>query len=429
MTSVTSEVRTLNGTQKSVVGILQVWILVLCSFIPFVIIVGNIAPKIGSFKLHWFFNGGIALLVLISLGLLIKKWKIHAFVIGCFLFLNAACSVKYDVGEAINTLVGPFLFYYFLILVEHKLIIRKGLWKLLYIYLAMSFVPLSIAVLQFIGLAPLTIWAFDYVNVTRIDGQAVARVNGFLYHPSELANINYLLFSMLTVWTNAKFLILPLFVLFFLLQMLILIKSTIAGTFLLLTYFVYCHVKLQMSAQRMIFFMCCFGGLMIFALYYQEIAALLSDKILSHRKNIIFEPSFLTNRGRMWSIYAYSISEMFGLENYLFGSGFGSNKELFIHGMQKVKIWPNPDYIPHPHNQFLSIFINGGLALMLIYSYLFIKLYAILKKLMDIRYSMFPIVMIFLFTSGLTVLVLDRFSSWVSMVFMLVIFYLRQYKE
>lgn len=383
-------------------------------------------PTLGPYKVHWFVNGFIALLVGISLGLMIRKWLWYATAFIVFLFFNYLFSIGYDWKETINTLVGPLLFYYVTMLIDNNLLITKGIMKTVYIYIVLALVPLGIAVLQYIGLAPLTILAFDYINMTKIDGEFVPRVNGFLYHPSELANIGYLLFAMLTVLTKNKFFVHPYFVIFFILQLMILIKSSIAGLMLLFFYFLYCQLGFSKKLQNALIVvgLVCFAGLVI--LLFREMGALISEKILSPRRNMIFEPGILTNRGRMWSIYAYAIRDLYEIKHCLFGSGFGSNQTLFLHGDKTLGIWPQDDYIPHPHNQFLSIFINGGLALMGVYGFILSKSYFSLRRFTKTAYSLTPILIIFLLSSGMTVLVLDRFSIWVMLSFLLIIFYVQQ---
>lgn len=358
--------------------------------------------------------------------MMIKKWYRFASLFIIFLIGNYIFSIGYDWKETINTLVGPFLFYYVTMLIDHDLLITKGIMKTVYTYIVLAFVPLGIAVLQYIGLAPLTILAFDYINMTKIDGEFVPRVNGFLYHPSELANIGYLLFSMLTVLTKNKFLVHPYFVVFFILQLMILIKSSIAGLMLLFLYFLYCQLGFSKKLQNVLIAIgvICFLGLMV--LLFREMSAIISEKILSPRRNMLFEPGILTNRGRMWSIYFYSIGDLYKGQHLLFGSGFGSNQDLFIHGDKTLSIWPQDDYIPHPHNQFLSIFINGGMYLMAIYGAILAKSYFSLRRFAKSAYSLSPILIIFLLSSGMTVLVLDRFSIWVMLSFLLIIFYVQQ---
>ena len=49
-----------------------------------------------------------------------------------------------------------------------------------------------------------------------------------------------------------------------------------------------------------------------------------------------------------------------------------------------------------------------------------------MKRFVKSTYSMTPILVIFLLSSGMTVLVLDRFSMWVMLSFLLIIFYVQQ---
>lgn len=400
------------------------WILLLGAVTPFLLILGNIAPPLGGFKLHWFSNGFITLLVVVSLFFLLNKWKFRASFLGVFLVFNVLFGVHTNFGELLNTLSGPLILVYFIIIVERGLLITKGLRVVLYVFLLTSMLPITIAILQFVGLLPFNIWAFNAVNITRPFGEPIQRVNGYLYHASELANIAFFIFTILVVMFRRIY-IAPFFVFFFLFQGILLIKSSIGGFLILTMYLVASPIAFKWEVKRVVGIL----GLLIVALLYilagDEIMYMLQSKFGTDKKQFYLPPDIFTGRGRIWSIYIYGILKYFNPLNYLFGGGFGCGKYMFDLILPDTKIAWVAEFTPHPHNEFLHLFVNGGVIFMGLYVYIYHWAARVIKKFNTTPYGLIPVTLIVFITAGMTVPISDRFVFWLSFSFLLIAFKLK----
>ncbi len=411
---------------SSIVTMLQVWILVLCGITPFLLVFGNIAPPLGGFKIHWFTNGFTTLLICISLFFLLKKWLYKAAFLGVFLVANVIFSINTSITELLNTLSGPLIFVYFIILVEKDLLIIKGAREILYIFVLTSMVPIMIAILQFIGILPFNIWAFNAINITRPFGEPIQRVNGYLYHASELANIAFFIFTILVIMLRRIY-IAPLFLFFFAFQIILLIKSSIGGFLILTTYLLVCPIKFDWQVRNLSKIAAVLGAALVILLFGDHLMHFAVDKFLpdSTRNQFYLSPDIFTGRGRIWSIYFYGIAKYFSPMNFIFGGGFGASKHMFDLILPETGILWVADFTPHPHNEFLHLFVNGGAVFMGLYVAVFLWCSKVIKKFNRTPYRLNPITLIVFITAGMTVPISDRFVFWLAFSFLLIAFRLK----
>ena len=127
----------------------------------------------------------------------------------------------------------------------------------------------------------------------------------------------------------------------------------------------------------------------------------------------------------MWSTFIFSIAEKYEAQNYLFGGGFGVYEDLFVYGDSKLKMWFKQDYIPTPHNQFLSTFVSGGITLLIFYGSLFVWANRVIKYNGKMLYSFLILLVVLVFTSGITMPLFDKFITWVSLAFISLAIYLK----
>lgn len=424
MLKINSDLQINDKESTSVISMLQIWILLLCAITPFLLIIGNIAPSIGGFKIHWFTNGFTTLLVLISLFFLLKKWKIKAVFLGIFVVINVIFGVHTSFGELMNTLSGPLIFLYFLIIVEKGLLITKGLKEVLYVFVLTCMIPISIAIFQFVGLLPFNIWAFNAVNITRPFGEPIQRVNGYLYHASELANIAFFIFTILVIMTKRLY-IAPLFVFFFIFQGILLIKSSIGGFLILATYMLVSPIKFNWEVKNVAGITGILAVAVLYVVAGDQIMHVLHSKFATDSDKFYLPPDIFTGRGRIWSIYFYGIFKYFSPLNYIFGGGFGSGKYMFDLILPSTKISWVASFTPHPHNEFLHLFVNGGLVFIGFYIYVFNWSSKIIKKFNTTPYRIIPITLIVFITAGMTVPISDRFVFWLAFSFLVIAFKLK----
>ncbi len=390
----------------------------MCAITPLVLVLGNIMPSIGPFKLHWYFNGITLLSIFISMALYIKKWIYPAILLAIFIVLNIAFSIRLNIGETINTLGGPILFSYFILLLKNECLLR-GQDKILYIFIACSLIPLIIALFQFLNIIPLTIFAFTFINETKVNGIIVQRPNGFLFHASELANIAYFLFAIIIVKMPRKYFFL-FFIIFFIFQLILVIKSAIGGFILLSFYLLIAPIKFSKNLNRFLIVTSTLLISGIYLIFNDVINEALVAQFLSSKNEMIFNPDIFTGRGRMWTIFLIAIYHHFDLMHYLFGGGFGVSTYLFELGMEKTSVLWVYKYIPHPHNELLNTFINGGVVLMSLYYFLFKRAIKVLSTFNTTYYSFIPILLIVFITAGLTVPIFDRFIFWICVSFLFI---------
>jgi len=319
------------------------------------------------------------------------------------------------------------IFVYFLIIVEKGLLITKGLKEVLYVFVLTCMLPILIAIFQFVGVLPFNIWAFDAVNITRPFGEPIQRVNGYLYHASELANIAFFVFAILVIKTKRLYIV-PFFIFFFLFQGILLIKSSIGGFFILTMYMLVSPIKFNWEVKNVAGIIGIFGVACLYIFAGDQIMHMLHSKFSTDSDKFYLPPDIFTGRGRIWSIYFYGIFKYFSPLNYIFGGGFGSGKYMFDLILPSTQIAWVASFTPHPHNEFLHLFVNGGAVFIGLYVYVFHWSSKIIKKFNTTPYRIIPITLIVFITAGMTVPISDRFVFWLSFSFLVLAFRLKSIK-
>lgn len=391
---------------KSKSVIFELILLELLSYVPVVLILGNILPPLGNIKLHWLYLGAIFLNTLI---LLLQSKKSFTLLILIFLLLpiHVLASLKFSIGEFIDFIAGPLLLIAVVnLVVTDKLKLNR--LKFFRAKLLFSFsVPVLIAFFQFLGLLPLEILNAKYVNVTIFGSEIVNRVNGYLFHGIELAVIIFFLFVNLSFFTRNSSRYLLFFTMVFL-EYTTLIKTGIITAILFTIYYSYfIDLRLRSLKSIMIGLAIALGFSFIFIL----IPDLEANRFHFNVNNFEFENELFTGRGYIWNTYLRGIRD-FNWSQILMGSGFGSAPLVF----ERNAIF-DQEWTPGPHNQLLDLFVNGGLAAIGLITGVLILQYRKLKRYFEQHVFFFSrycygVVLIPLLIMGLTAPIMSMFAYW-----------------
>lgn len=350
-----------------------------------------------------------------------KKWLLYFTV---FYFILQFSFKEHNFRYAIDYFFGPFVILVMLDIIVNRRLpsnLLKRYYKRFYLLL---WLPIIIAIFQYFEVLPLTFWNATYVNATLVDGVSVSRVNGFLYHGSELSIIicYVCLFQYFRTETKA----------FWMLLLLILIASiTYFKTILVCTILIFIHYMLfvnkgplsqyKLFSRDRIYW---YGGIVLailVALVYNTFS-----KIHDYTGHY-FDPQMLTGRGGIWNIYIEAIKS-FGIKNYLFGTGFGSEYDLF-------RVYANStSYVPkgsikkletlyNSHNALLNIFVNAGIIGLALFFFLFKMIYnQIIQWSPSKKWNkavFFGIFIIPLVTIGMTIVIYETAIIWPCLGFLL----------
>ena len=340
-------------------NIAQLMFLELLSITPLIIILGNVVPPF-PVKIHFI---GMGLIFLNALWILItnahKKWVLY--VAGFFVVIQIAFNF-WDIKNIIDFFFGPFVLIVMLdLLVNNKIpkVLLQKYQKRFYLFL---FIPVSIAVLQFFEIFPITFWNANYINYSYQDGVSIPRPNGFLYHGSELS----IIICFLALFQYFKSETKSFWILLLLIGVAITtyFKAILGCVSILFLFYITFVNRGVLSSFRVLSKKQIFSyGIIIMIIFGVYTFQLLSN---SHYYTGYYFPSqLLTGRGAIWNIYLEGIKE-YSIWNYLFGSGMGSGPQLFydfansetwywLRGRSKLPI----DAL-QPHNAVLSVFVNSG---------------------------------------------------------------------
>ncbi|MBL4710016.1 MAG: O-antigen ligase family protein [Flavobacteriales bacterium] len=361
-------------------NIAQLIFLELLSLTPLFILIGNIVPPIPfiPLKIHFIAFG---IIFLCSLWILVtqasKKWVLYV----AFGYLLIQFTFDYwDLKSWIDFFFGPFVLVILVDLLVNKRIPTKLLKKYEQRFYHLLWIPISIAVLQFFEILPVTFWNASYVNYVLVDGVDIPRPNGFLYHGSELSII--LCFTALFQYFKKEresFWMLVFLIFICLATYFKAILGCITLLFLYYLIFVNRGVlsRFQVISKARIFW---YGGVLIvigicFAVQY-------SSMVYFYTGNY-FPPQMLTGRGSIWNIYLSGIKE-FSWWNHLVGNGMGSAFEIFKEQATSENFYPlvkksELGVVYDTHNAILSIFVNSGLIGLLFISFIFKMIYTQIK--------------------------------------------------
>ncbi|MCX8491995.1 MAG: O-antigen ligase family protein [Cyclobacteriaceae bacterium] len=387
-------------------GIFEAVLLELLSYVPVVLILGNVLPPLGSLKIHWIYLGVIFLNTLV---LLCKSKRALILLVITFIFLliNLLVSIKFSVGEFIDFLAGPFLLVAVVnIVITDKFEERKLRWFRKKLLFSLS-VPVLIGFFQFVGIMPLEFLNAKYVNTTVFGSTEIERINGYLFHGIELAVIIIFLFANLSLLTRNTLTYQVLFIMAFL-EYITFIKTGIITAVLFIVYYSYFIDRKLRSLKSILI-----GSVLLFGFSYLFILVpdLEADRFHFDASHFTFEDQLFTGRGFIWNTYLRGILD-FEVLQVLFGAGFGSAPLIF-----EKNVIGNTDWIPGPHNQLLDLFINGGLAAI---SFIVVILFAQYKKLKHYfaedgaafsRYYI-GVILIPLLVMGLTAPIMSMFVYW-----------------
>jgi hypothetical protein len=283
-------------------------------------------------------------------------------------------------------------------------------------------IPMSISLLQYFGISPLTFWNATYINYSRVDGIETPRPNGFLYHGSELSIIIFFVAIKQLIKSNR----------FFIFQGLIILLiaygtyyKALTATILLLVIYYYTIIHPVKGFQ---------WTSIIFKnekKIYQAILSIfiigvliLVYKLTFLNQKEIFDPQLLTGRGSLWNVYLQAIKN-FSFFEWLFGAGIGSEAILFKQFATPelyypLKVDPSIDLAPDGHNAILSTFLNVGIIGSLLYVFLFKIVHSQisnLKKMIKEKAIFFLIFVIAIFTLGITIPIFKNAIFWIALSF------------
>ena len=386
----------------------------LLSITPILIILGNIVPPI-PMKIHHMGFGLIFCLLLWSLlfdGY--KKWILY-FAVG-YTLIQFTHENWYLKG-VIDYFFGPFTIMLMVDLLVNNKLPKAILKKYERRFYRLLWIPVSIAVFQFFGLIPITFWNATYINYAYTGGLFIPRPNGFLFHGSELSIIICFL-ALFQYFKNDKQRL-------WILILIIIVSITtyfkaILGCTLILTIFFIIFINRNevykfnafLKKRVLIYSAIMIGILTLFMLQYFS--------VVYRYTGYYFPSQMLTGRGSIWNIFYDGIKE-FNIWQYLFGNGMGTGYDIFEKYANADNWFPltkdvKLNEIYDSHNALLSIFIDSGFLGLLFYLFLFRIIYRQIvnwkpdKKWN--RYAFFAVMIIPLFTIGITIPIYDMAIFW-----------------
>ena len=375
-------------------------------YTPIIIILGNVFPPINGIRIHWIFNGVVFLTGIV---LLIKY---HKYIYLIFFFLYAISQIifsqYFSIFEFINFIAGPTVFFAVI-----NISLSKGeSCRYFKIFIFLLWIPVTIAVLQFFSVLPLTFLNAQYVNIGILGDKEVARVNGFLYHGIELVVISvflsFFLFNSKHINKSKK--VITCFVLFCVFY----IYAIKSGIVFILIYSIY-HLfgeKLKYVKQKKLLSFLVFFAILFLIFIAYEFKSFFSIEELSFSKGL------LTGRGQIWTIYLAGFLSL-PFSNFIFGAGFGANEIVFTK-FSSILHWYRPGYYPHAHNQILEIMIFGGIFYMLLLLFLFKEL---IKKICNqpSKNEIYIFLLLLFGTVGMTHPIMDMFIFWACFSFLYIL--------
>ncbi|MFK8037970.1 MAG: O-antigen ligase family protein [Crocinitomicaceae bacterium] len=395
----------------------------LLSLAPLMIILGNIVPPI-PIKVHFISMG---LIFLCALYLLMDyKHRASVFILGSILVVTQFVLNFWDIKNIIDFLFGPLVLVVMFDQLINKKIPKEELLKHQKRFYYLLLVPVSIGILQFFELLPITFWNAQYINFSYKDGIGIPRPNGLLYHGSELCIIIFFLAAMQFFSTKRSRYLVFAFLLFAAFSTYF--KAILGGMAGLLILFIIFNVKPIFNIAKRLSNMVILLLVSIGALVGLSAILFLLNQTYQ-QTGYPFHPQFLTGRGEVWNIYLDGIKE-FSVLNYLFGNGIGSGPELFKtyaspQNYYRLTLGEPLKEFYTPHNAVLGIFINSGVFGLVSISTLF---YYIFRNIttwgIDFtrknKHLAIAIMGVLLLTIGITIVVFDMAIIWICMGFLLI---------
>jgi hypothetical protein len=391
----------------------------LLSLSPILMILGNVVPPF-PLKVHFITFGITFLLICLFLSQYrSKKWLIYVAII---YFLLQFFLSGFHLKDFIDFFFGPFVFISMFDIYINGRVSKDTLFKYQKRFFILMWIPMSISLLQYFGISPLTFWNATYINYSRVDGIETPRPNGFLYHGSELSIIIFFVAIKQLIKSNR----------FFIFQGLIILLiaygtyyKALTATILLLVIYYYTIIHPVKGFQ---------WTSIIFKnekKIYQAILSIfiigvliLVYKLTFLNQKEIFDPQLLTGRGSLWNVYLQAIKN-FSFFEWLFGAGIGSEAILFKQFATPelyypLKVDPSIDLAPDGHNAILSTFLNVGIIGSLLYVFLFKIVHSQisnLKKMIKEKAIFFLIFVIAIFTLGITIPIFKNAIFWIALSF------------
>lgn len=394
----------------------EVILLELLCYVPLAIIAGNVLPPLGSLKFHWIYIGFVFLITVL---VLIKNNRATGLFLLIVLFaaIQKAIAIEFSIKEFIDFISGPLLF---IALVDTVCYSELQLETWRYYrkkFLIFAAVPIIIAILQFFKMIPLEILNANYVNITVFGSEKIERVNGYLFHGIELAVIIAFFFINLALLaSNIK--VYLLFLVMIVLEFITKIKSGILTSITYLGFFTYFIDERFKFVKTIVFTSFIIAGASFIYILVPDIKMQRFDFDPSNFK---FKDQLFTGRGFIWNIYMKGIKQM-SLGQVLFGFGYGSAPELFR--QNSIGTIAFAKTAPGPHNQFLELFVNGGLFALWFMYFMLQNQYRKLKLLLNNHSLLFKyywgIILIPLFIMGLTAPIMSMFVYWCGMSFVII---------
>jgi len=395
-------------------NIVYVIFLELISLAPLFILMGNVIPPF-PIKIHFIAFG---LIFLCSLWILVvnssKKWALYFAAL--YLLLQFTLD-HWSIKGFVDFFFGPFVLIILIDLLVNRRLPLAFLEKYEQRFYHLLWVPVSISILQFFEVLPLTFWNATYVNSAFIDGVYIPRPNGFLYHGSELSII--ICFIALFQYFKKERVSFWMFIVLIFICLATYFKAILACVVLLFLYYLLFVNKGMLSRFKLISKARIFwygGVLTLIGAFF----ALRFFSIVHDYTGYYFPPQMLTGRGGIWNIYLEGIKE-FSWWNYLFGNGMGSATEIFKEYASAETFYPltiskKLHIVYDTHNAMLSIFVNGGIIGLFFIFYIFRIIYNQIKNWSPTaewnKKVFFGIFIIPLFTIGITINIYEMAIIW-----------------
>ncbi|MEQ8624180.1 MAG: O-antigen ligase family protein [Vicingaceae bacterium] len=398
---------------------LIVLFLELLSLSPVFMILGNVIPPF-PMKVHFITFGLTFLLVcLFIIQYQSKKWILYIALLYFFLqFFLSGFFFK----DFVDFFFGPFVFLSLIDLLFNNRVSKATLWKYQKRFFILMWAPMIISVLQFLEVFPLTFWNATYINYSIVEGLKTPRVNGFLYHGSELSVV--ILFVAVKQLISKQKYFFPTSLFILLIAYSTYYKALTATVLLMIVYYYSIINPLKIFSWTK-------GYFIKDKLLYQtlSLATILSVLFLVYKIQIqevkeLFEPQLLTGRGAIWNVYLQAIKD-FSLAEWLFGAGIGSEPLLFKQYATPELYFPlhsgsSGNLTPDAHNALLSAFLNAGIIGVLLYIFLFKLVHSqmkLLKEKSKARATYFLIFIFAIITIGITIPIFKNAIYWIALSF------------
>ncbi|MEZ4720939.1 MAG: hypothetical protein R2813_03575 [Flavobacteriales bacterium] len=402
---------------------LSVALLDILSIAPILMILGNVIPPF-VLKVH---QVGFGLALLLAVGVLTMQSRTQVFlaVAAIFLVVQSLYAQHVDPIESFDFLFGPIALLAIIVILERGIVSREVLRSRRKLFFLLCMVPISIGILQYFHIVPVTFLNAQYINYYYEGSLKLERINGFFYHGNELVVLSYFFFLNMAYGKSkerAMFWMLS----FFLFALALRYKSLWLTAGIIVSYYV---VTISKFGGRLLKTIPKWGywaaGLALLTTTAWLLVGYVHENLAKY--GLPFKRELFTGRGGIWAVYLEAVFQ-FRWYEHLIGGGLGSEFQLFGDHMSAKAFYPyqvNPNTTvrPHPHNPWIGYYVNAGLCGILLLIYILRQWLNSFRKLqgsvLEKAFSFIVIVLPFL-TFGVTIYITDMAIYWLCLGFTLI---------